>query len=218
MASPFNLWSIRPAQNNFMMNPACMYQMPPNLRNNWWFGLLNAVPMDQFQRIYQWFMSVDTDRSGSLEINELMSGQFPGGIRMSPQTALRMMRIFDTDFNGNISFYEFIALYKFLEVVYNLFYANDKDRSGTMEPHEINPALQQLGFHVTPRTAVTLHKVFAHGSVMCDMNCFVSLCAFTAQSRTAYEMLLNNPFYGPRKPFNPAEFGKFLDVVTSLLE
>ena len=52
-------------------------------------------------------MAVDKDRRGTLELNELMACQFPGGVRLSPQTALRMMRIFDADFNGSVSFIEY---------------------------------------------------------------------------------------------------------------
>ena len=224
MAAPmapqnFCLWNMQPIQGNFLsMYQGCVYQLPPAIRNTWWFGLLNTISMDQYTRIYQWFMGVDRDRSGTLEINELMMGQFPGGIRLNPQTALRMMRIFDTDFNGHISFYEFLAMYKFMEICFNLFMVCDTNRSGTMEPHEIQPALARLGFVVSPRAAVTLHRLFAHGAAFCDMNCWVALCAFAAQTRSAYQVIFANPFYGAMKPFNPNEFGKFLDIITSLLE
>nr|BAN41765.1 peflin, putative [Entamoeba invadens] len=215
----FNLWALQPIQGSWMsMNAQCIYQMPQAIRNTWWFPLLNTISMDQYQRVYMWFMGVDRDRSGTLEINELMQGQFPGGIRLSPRTALRMMRIFDTDFNGHISFYEFMAMYKFLEMSFNLFVFNDRNRSGTMEPHEIQPALQQMGFFIQPRTAMLLHRLFAIGMAVCDVNCWVAICAFAAQCRSAYQMLFMNPYYGAVKPFNPVEFGKFLDIVASLLE
>nr|BAN38300.1 EF-hand calcium-binding domain containing protein [Entamoeba histolytica] len=213
----FCLWNLQPIQGSWM-GAACIYQMPPSVRNTWWFPLLNTIPLDQYTRIYQWFTGVDRDRSGTLEINELMMGQFPGGIRLSPQTALRMMRIFDTDFNGHISFYEFMAMYKFMELAYNLFVMNDRNRSGTLEPHEILPALQQLGFYINQRTSLLLHRLFARGMAFCDLNCWIAICAFAAQTRSAYQMIFMNPYYGPMKPFNPMEFGKFLDVVTSLLE
>ena len=217
-AQSFNIWSIQPIAGCWMGTAQCMYQMPPQIRTSWWYPLLQAIPMDQYTRIYTWFMGVDRDRSGTLEINELMMGQFPGGIRLSPQTALRFMRIFDTDFNGRISFYEFMAMYKFMELAYNLFVFNDRNRSGTMEPNEIMGALQQLGFFVSGRTATVLHRLFSHGAVLCDINCWISICAFAAQTRTAYQMVFSNPYYGQMRPFNPQEFGKFLDVTASLLE
>ena len=212
----FNLWNMHQAANCWL-GAACVYNMPADIKNSWWYPMLLTITMDQYIRIYQWFMSVDKDRSGTLELNELMAGQFPGGIRMSPQTALRMMRIFDTDFNGSVSFYEFMAMYKFMEVCYNLFVQNDKDRSGTMEPNEIKPALAQLGFNVNPRSATVIHRIFASGG-RCDMNCWIALCAFCAQVRTTYSVVFRNPFYGFNKPFNPVEFGKFLDALIMILE
>nr|BAN41106.1 peflin, putative [Entamoeba invadens] len=215
----FNLWAVQPVPGNFITScPQCVYALPPSIRGTWWFPLLSSIGIDQYQRIYMWFMSVDRDRSGTLEINELMQGQFPGNIKLSPKTALRMMRIFDTDFNGHISFYEFMAMYKFLEMSFNLFLMNDRNRSGTMEPHEIQPALQQMGFFIQPRTAVLLHRLFSLGMAVCDVSCWVAICAFAAQCRSSYQMLFMNPYYGQMKPFNPVEFGKFLDIITALLE
>lgn len=200
------------------MGAQCIYNMPADIKNTWWFPILNAVPMPEYGMVYQWFMGVDKDRSGTLELNELMMGQFPGGIRLNPQTALRMMRIFDTDFNGHISFFEFLAMYKFMEICYNLFIFCDKNRSGTLEPREITGALSYLGFITHPRTATILHRCFAHGGAVCDMNCWIAICAFAAQTRTAYQLVFKNPYYGAMRPFSPKEFGKFLDIVATLLE
>ena len=217
--STFCLWNLHPTPRNFLQcYQDCIYQMPPSIKASWWYQLLNVIPMDQSNRIYQWFIGVDKDKSGSLDINELMTGDYPGGIRLLPQAALRMMRIFDTDFNGHISFFEFMAMYKFMEICYYLFITCDKNRNGTLEPNEIKPALAKLGFFVHPRTAVLLHRLFAHGAIFCDMNCWITICSFMAQLRSAYQVVLMNPFYGKMKPFNQSEFGKFIDMVSSLLE
>ena len=217
-APTFCIWQLQPIQGCWMGAVQCCYQMAPQVRTAWWYPLLMQIPIDQYNRICSWFMSVDKERSGTLEINELMMGQFPGGIRLNQSTALRFMRIFDTDYNGRISFYEFMAMYKFMELSYNLFVYHDTNRSGTMEPHEIVPALQQLGFYVQPRTGAALHRLFAYGATMCDINCWIAICAFAAQTRTSYQLIFSNPYYGAMKPFNPMEFGKFLDVATALLE
>ncbi|EMH77841.1 EF-hand calcium-binding domain containing protein [Entamoeba histolytica HM-1:IMSS-B] len=213
------LWNLVPSSNSWLNSRVqCQIMLDPMLRNNWWWNLVQSVSVTQFNSVYMWFLSVDTDRSGTIEINELMMAQFPGGITLTPQTALRLMRIFDVDFNGRISFYEYMGMHKFLEICYNVFIQCDTNRSGTMEPHEIIPALRILGFFVNQRTAIVLHRLFAHGSTICDLNCWIALCAFAAQTRTAYQLITMNPYYGIIQPFNPIEFGKFLDIITSLLE
>ncbi|ELP88138.1 peflin, putative [Entamoeba invadens IP1] len=217
LMTQFNLWELKPLQNGWG-GQQCCYKMNAAIKNSWWYCLVNIIPIDQYQRIYAWFMGVDRDRSGTLEINELMTGQFPGGIRLAPKTALRMMRIFDTDHNGHISFYEFMGLYKFLELCFTLFVMNDTNRSGTMEPHEILPALKQLGFFIQPATALILHKAFSQGMVMCDMNCWIAICAFAAQCRSCYQVIFSNTYYGAMRRFNPQQFGKFLDVVAYILD
>lgn len=216
--APVCIWQLQPIQGCWMGAVQCCYQMPPAVRTAWWYPFLLQIPIDQFNRIYTWFMANDKDRSGTLEINEIMMGQYPGGIRLSQSTALRFMRIFDNDFNGRISFYEFMAMYKFMELAYNLFVFCDTNRSGTLEPHEIMPALQRLGFYIQPRSALVLHRKFSYGAAVCDINCWIAICAFAAQSRTSYQMIFSNPYYGQMKPFNPVEFGKFLDVAAALIE
>ena len=213
-----NIWQLQPIQGCFMGAVQCCYQLPQNIQSSWWYSLLLQISVDQFNRIYTWFLANDHDRSGTLEINEIMMGQYPGGIRLSQSTALRFMRIFDTDYNGRISFYEFMAMYKFMELCYNVFVFCDTNRSGTLEPHEIVPALQRLGFFVQGRTAVILHRMFAYGAALCDINCWIAICAFAAQTRTSYQLVFSNPYYGQMKAFNPVEFGKFLDISASLLE
>ena len=57
-----------------------------------------------------------------------------------------------------------MSMSKSMEVCDNLFIQNDKDCSGTMEPHEIKPALAQLGFIINPRSATVQHRIFARGA------------------------------------------------------
>ena len=77
--------------------------------------LLNSITMEQCMCINQCFVAIENDRTCTVELNELMMGQFPGGIRLSLQTGLHMTRILDVDFNGSVSFYEFMAVCKFME-------------------------------------------------------------------------------------------------------
>ena len=220
MGAPvYNIWQVQPAAGCWAMGGYnCRYPINPSIRNAWWFNLSQSLSMQQFMTVEQWFWGIDRDHSGSLSLNELMTCQLPGGIRLSPQTALRFLRIFDTDFSGNLGFYEFVAMFKFIEMGYNLFIMHDTNRSGTMEPHEIQPALSQMGFIVNPRTATTLHRVFSGNTRVCDMNCWIAILSFVAQCRTTYQLIFSNRYYGAMKPFNPMEFGKYVDAVTILID
>ena len=143
---------------------ACVYNVPPEIKRSWWFPLLNSITTEQYRRIYQWFTAVDKDHSGTLELIELITCQFPGGILLSPQTVLRMIRVFNTDFNCGISPYEFMVMYKFVEVCDELYAQNDKDRSGMMEPLEIKPMLAQLGFIINQSSETVVHRIFLRGA------------------------------------------------------
>jgi len=103
-------------------------------------------------QLWQYFTSVDTDRSGSIDVNELQSALVNGNwSRFDLDTVKMLMTIFDTDRSGTISFSEFAGLWKYLSDWQNVFRHFDQDRSGTIEGHELASALQNFGYALSPQ-------------------------------------------------------------------
>ncbi|EMH76097.1 RhoGAP domain containing protein [Entamoeba histolytica HM-1:IMSS-B] len=186
---------------------------PPSfeLQKKWYFPIIQSIKPQQFSQIIAWFNQVDKDHSGTLEIDEISTGSYPGCIRLSPQTALRFMRIFDTSRTGHLNIYEFIAIYRYLEICYALF--NAYNGSG---PEIIKSRLTGLGFVGTTQCTVDiLSKIFSYNNVM-DLNNWVACGAFVLQSRAIYQDLLDQGLM--QKTENPQDATKILDSITLLID
>ncbi|GAB1225531.1 hypothetical protein ENUP19_0254G0033 [Entamoeba nuttalli] len=186
---------------------------PPSfeLQKKWYFPIIQSIKLQQFSQIIAWFNQVDKDHSGTLEIDEISTGSYPGCIRLSPQTALRFMRIFDTSRTGHLNIYEFIAIYRYLEICYALF--NAYSGNG---PEIIKSRLTRLGFvGATQCTVDILSKIFSYNNVM-DLNNWVACGAFVLQSRAIYQDLLDQGLM--QKTENPQNATKILDSITLLID
>ena len=56
---------------------------------------------------------MDRDGSGAISASELANVAI-GGVRLGIEIAIKLIRIFDVDGNGEIDFHEYAALHKFL--------------------------------------------------------------------------------------------------------
>ncbi|KAF8797884.1 EF-hand [Phlegmacium glaucopus] len=103
-------------------------------------------------QLWQWFSSVDTDRSGSISVTELQSALVNGNwSKFDLDTVKMLMSLFDTNRNGTISFTEFAGLWKYLLEWQNVFRHFDRDRSGTIEEHELAEAMRSFGYNLPPQ-------------------------------------------------------------------
>ncbi|KAJ8919617.1 hypothetical protein NQ315_002239 [Exocentrus adspersus] len=101
--------------------------------------------------IQQWFQSVDRDRSGQINWQELQSALINGqGENFSDQACKLMVGMFDTDRNGTIGLTEFQLLYNYINQWLAVFRNYDRDRSGSIEEGELGHAFQQMGFSFSP--------------------------------------------------------------------
>lgn len=112
-------------------------------------------------RLTAWFQSVDRDRSGQIDANELSTAIWPGGRQFDKSTINKFLVIFDTDRSGTMSFYEYAALYKYIETLTTAFWYCDRDRSMTLDPTELPTALQQAGYALDVETTNLLKKRYA---------------------------------------------------------
>jgi len=103
-------------------------------------------------QIYQWFTSVDSDRSGAISAPELQTALRNGDwTPFDLDTVKLLMSIFDHDRSGTIGFNEFAGLWKYIKDWQNVFHHFDTDKSGSIDGQELNNALKQFGFNLSPQ-------------------------------------------------------------------
>ncbi|KXN87078.1 Peflin [Leucoagaricus sp. SymC.cos] len=102
-------------------------------------------------QLWSWFTAVDTDRSGHITAEELQRALINGD--WSPfdlDTVKLLMTLFDTDRSGTIGFNEFSGLWKYVKDWQNVFRHFDRDHSGSIDGPELQQALTQFGFNISP--------------------------------------------------------------------
>ncbi|TDL22894.1 EF-hand [Rickenella mellea] len=113
-------------------------------------------------KLWQWFTSVDTDRSGEINAKELQAALVNGDwTPFDLDTVKMLMTIFDVDRSGTVGFNEFAGLWKYIGDWQNLFRYFDKDRSGLVDGHEFDTALRQLGYQLSPENMRLLQAKYA---------------------------------------------------------
>ncbi|KAJ7215026.1 hypothetical protein GGX14DRAFT_359745 [Mycena pura] len=113
-------------------------------------------------RLWNWFTSVDTDRSGAITAAELERALINGDwTPFDLDTVKLLMTIFDTDRSGTIGFNEFAGLWKYIKDWQNVFKHFDRDRSGSIDGSELQQALAQFGFNLSPNLLVLVQRKYA---------------------------------------------------------
>ncbi|XP_048576373.1 sorcin isoform X2 [Nematostella vectensis] len=104
----------------------------------------------------------------------------------SIETCRLMITMLDRDYSGKMGFNEFKELWAALNQWKTTFMQYDSDRSGTMEPHELNNALNAFGYRLSPACLAGITKRYAiNNCISYDdfVACCVRLRALTDQFR-----------------------------------
>ncbi|GBG80308.1 hypothetical protein CBR_g30676 [Chara braunii] len=142
--------------------------------------------------LQQWFASVDMDRSGAVNADELRRALAVGNLHFPMRTISQMIRMYDRDSSGQISFNEFVQLHNFLCEVSESFYAYDRDRNGVLTFHEILDALKRLKFNLEYPALQSACQLFDPSRTgMLKMDDYISLCCFLQLSDRIFK------FYDP---------------------
>ncbi|KAJ7168236.1 hypothetical protein C8R43DRAFT_1121414 [Mycena crocata] len=113
-------------------------------------------------QLYQYFSTVDQDRSGSISVTELQSALVNGNwTRFDLDTVKMLMGIFDTDRSGTIDFKEFSGLWKYISDWQNVFRHFDRDQSGSIEGHELAQAMKSFGYNLSPAILTLVERKYA---------------------------------------------------------
>ncbi|GLT85987.1 hypothetical protein SLE2022_041510 [Rubroshorea leprosula] len=134
----------------------------------------------------EWFERVDSEKTGSLTAPQLKSAFSVGNLEFSLSVVQQMIRMYDFDRNGTMSFEEFVALNKFLIKVQQAFSDFERGR-GFLGLDEVYEALVKIGFSLDSPAFCTVCESFdqnKNGRFRLDD--FISLCIFLQSARNLF--------------------------------
>ncbi|XP_058090644.1 uncharacterized protein LOC131237040 isoform X1 [Magnolia sinica] len=104
--------------------------------------------MENTETLREWFERVDSEKTSSITALQLKSAFAVGNLEFSLSVVQQMIRMYDFDRNGTMSFEEFVALNKFLMKVQNAFSALESHCELTrIYCHQQN-SLRRLYLHI----------------------------------------------------------------------
>uniref|UniRef100_A0A3Q4AC83 Peflin n=1 Tax=Mola mola TaxID=94237 RepID=A0A3Q4AC83_MOLML len=137
------------------------------------------IPPGVNPEAYQWFHSVDTDHSGFINLNELKQALVNSNwSAFNDETCLMMINMFDKTRSGRMDLYGFSALWDFMQRWRALFQHYDRDRSGCISSMELQQALAQMGYNLSPQFTETLVRRFGArgGRPGVQLDRFIQVC------------------------------------------
>lgn len=138
-----------------------------------------GVPPNVDPEAYSWFQSVDADHSGYISLKELKQALVNSNwSSFNDETCLMMINMFDKTKSGRIDVIGFSALWKFLQQWRNLFQQYDRDRSGSISSTELQQALSQMGYNLSPQFTQLLVSRYCprSASPAMQLDCFIKVC------------------------------------------
>ncbi|KAL6649148.1 hypothetical protein ACP70R_013372 [Stipagrostis hirtigluma subsp. patula] len=134
----------------------------------------------------EWFDRVDTGRTGNITAAQLQSALAVGNLDFPLSVVQQMIRMYDFDRNGTMSFEEFLALNKFLQKVQSVFSTLERGR-GFLSLEEVYEALIKLGFSLDSPAFYTVCESFDKSKKgMVHLDEFISLCIFVQSTRNLF--------------------------------
>ncbi|KAM0919777.1 hypothetical protein ACQ4PT_007938 [Festuca glaucescens] len=134
----------------------------------------------------EWFDRVDAARTGNITAPQLQSALAVGNLDFPISVVQQMIRMYDFDGNGTMSFEEFLALNKFLQKVQTVFSTLERGR-GFLSLEEVYEALIKFGFSLDSPAFYTVCESFdksKKGRVRLDE--FISICIFVQSARNLF--------------------------------
>jgi len=112
-------------------------------------------------QLWQWFQTVDLDGSGAISAQELQRALINGDwTPFDLDTVKLLMTMFDSDRSGTIGFNEFTGLWNYIKQWQQVFKHFDRDRSGGIDSNELQAALGQFGYNLSPRLIELVQKKY----------------------------------------------------------
>ncbi|XP_044027221.1 peflin isoform X2 [Siniperca chuatsi] len=137
------------------------------------------IPPGVNPEAYQWFQTVDTDHSGFINQKELKQALVNSNwSAFNDETCLMMINMFDKTRSGQMDLFGFSALWDFMQRWRALFQQYDRDRSGCISGTELQQALAQMGYNLSPQFSQTLVQRFTvqGGRPGIQLDRFIHVC------------------------------------------
>ncbi|EOY26104.1 PREDICTED: sorcin isoform X1 [Theobroma cacao] len=138
----------------------------------------------------EWFGRVDSEKTGSITATQLKSAFAIGNLDFPLSVVQQMIRMYDFDRNGTMSFEEFLALNKFLIKVQQAF--SDLESSlyrnrGFLATDDVYEALNKIGFSLdTPAFYAACESFDQKKNGRLQLDDFISLCIFLQSARNLF--------------------------------
>lgn len=170
-------------------------------------------------QLWSWFSAVDTDRSGAISVVELERALINGDwTPFDLDTVKLLMTIFDTDRSGTIGFNEFAGLWKYIRDWQGVFKHFDRDRSGSIDGQELQQALRQFGFNLSPPMIDLVQRKYASAPSVpgrpppgISFDRFVRACVVVKQLTETFQRL-----DGDKDGWVQMSYDQFIQCVLSL--
>ncbi|XP_057500309.1 uncharacterized protein LOC130784449 [Actinidia eriantha] len=142
--------------------------------------------MENTAILRQWFDRVDSEKTGNITAAQLKGALVVGNLEFPITVVQQMIRMYDFDRNGTMSFEEFVALNKFLIKVQHVFSDLERDR-GYLVPDEVYQALLKIGFSLDSPAFYTVCESFDEKkNGRFRLVDFISLCIFVQSARNLF--------------------------------
>eukprot|EP00250_Pteridium_aquilinum_P005143 c15282_g1_i1 orf=654-1163(-) len=142
--------------------------------------------MSQDEDLRIFFQAVDTDNSGSINEAELQEALASGNLRFNRPVIAQMIKMYDRDQSGSMSYEEFVSLHKFLSVVQNSFGKHARNRN-FLELNDVYLALQDAGYSLDQPAFYTACQSFDQNkSGKFRLDDYISLCIFLQSARNLF--------------------------------
>ncbi|KAJ7967081.1 Calcium-dependent protein kinase SK5 [Quillaja saponaria] len=142
--------------------------------------------MENTTILREWFEQVDSEKTGSITALQLKRALAVGNLDFPLSVVQQMIRMYDFDRNGMMSFEEFVALNRFLLKVQHAFSDLERGR-GFLLTDDVYEALVKIGFTLDSPAFYTVCESFdqnKNGRFRLDD--FISLCIFLQSARNLF--------------------------------
>ncbi|KAG0590669.1 hypothetical protein KC19_1G117800 [Ceratodon purpureus] len=147
---------------------------------------LDTESESESESLRLWFHSVDTDHSNSINVDELQVALEASNLRFPKTIVAQMIRMYDADHNGSMSFEEFTSLHNFLNTVHFAF-SNVARNQQSISLNEVYMALHQAGFSLDQPSFLTTCQSFdPTRSGKFEVNDFISICIFLQSAKNLF--------------------------------
>ncbi|XVE91189.1 hypothetical protein DITRI_Ditri20bG0134400 [Diplodiscus trichospermus] len=134
----------------------------------------------------EWFDRVDSEKTGGITALQLKNAFAIGNLDFPLSVVQQMIRMYDFDRNGIMSFEEFVALNKFLIKVQQAFADLERNR-GFLGTDDVFQALNKIGFSLdSPAFYTTCESFDQKKNGRFQLDDLISLCIFLQSARNLF--------------------------------